>query len=228
LAARQIIIARALRIVAFLLACTALPLGASGCAPGIASWIVKERNHQGDVALSRGNYPDASVAYQLALKLEPANVHAKTGLTNVQIRLAQTFFAASKFDDALEALAVAARSTPGDDRVATLHNEIVQAQIKRDIVVSNYPSYKVTAASLRRSYTQLKAQDQAILLALKRFDYTYDTADLSAAIRESYALNEEVARLTNRLQQYRQLVESGVPEHGGENLAPPASLLPLP
>ncbi len=203
-------------------------LFATGCAPGIASWIVKERNHQGDVALARGNYPDASVAYQLALKLDPANVHARTGLTTVQIRLTQTFFAASKFDDALQALAVAARSAPGDDRVATLHNEIVQAQVKRDIVVSNYPSYKVTGASLRRSYTQLKTQNQAILAALKRFDYTYDTTDLSTAIRQSYALNEEVARLTNRLQQYRQLVESGVPEHGAENLAPPASLLPLP
>jgi len=216
------------RAVALVLACSALPLGTTGCAPAIASWIVKERNHQGDVALARGNYPDASVAYQLALKLDPANVHARTGLTTVQIRLAQTFFAASKFDDALEALAVAARSSPGDDRVAALHNEIVQAQVKRDIVVSNYPLYKVTGASLRRAYTQLKTQDQAILAALKRFDYTYDTTDLSAAIRQSYALNEEVARLTNRLQQYRQLVESGVPEHGAENLAPPASLLPLP
>ncbi len=228
LATRQILIARALRAVALLLTFTALPIGATGCAPSIASWIVKERNQQGDVSLRRGNYPDASVAYQLALKLDPINEHARTGLTTVQIRLARTFFAASKFDEAIDALAVAARYTPGDDRVTTLHNEIVQAQIKRDIVVSNYPSYKVTGASLRRSYTQLKTQNQAILAALRRFDYTYDTADLSAAIRQSYALNEEIARMTNRLQQYRQLVESGVPEHGGENLAPPASLLPLP
>jgi len=219
---------RIIRIFAILLACTTLPLGATGCAPAIASWIVQERNQQGDIALRRGNYPDASVAYQLALKLDPANVHARTGLTAVQVRLAQTLFAASRFDEAIEALAVAAHYTPGDDRVSTLHNEIVQAQIKRDIVVSNYPLYKVTGASLRRAYTQLKTQNQAILAALKRFDYTYDTADLSAAIRQSYALNEEVARLTNRLQQYRQLVESGVPEHGADNLAPPASLLPLP
>jgi len=228
LAARKTLIVRALRVVVLLFACTALPLGSSGCAPAIASWIVKERNHQGDVALQRGNYPDASVAYQLALKLDPANGHARTGLTTVQIRLAQKLFAASRFDQALEALSVAAQSTPGDDRVTTLHNEIVQAQIKRDIVVSNYPLYKITGASLRRSYTQLKAQNQAILAALKRFDYTYDTTDLSIAIRQSYALNEEVVRLTNRLQQYRQLVESGVPEHGAETLAPPASLLPLP
>ena len=221
-------VARFVRVAALVLACAGLPALTTGCAPSIASWIVRERNQQGDVALRRGNYPDASVAYQLALKLDPANAHARTGLTAVQIRLAQTLFAASRFDDAVEALSVAARYTPGDDRVSTLHNEIVQAQIKRDIVVSNYPLYKVTGASLRRAYTQLKTQNQTILAALKRFDYTYDTADLSAAIRQSYALNEEIARLTNRLQQYRQLVESGVPEHGAENLAPPASLLPLP
>jgi tetratricopeptide (TPR) repeat protein len=219
---------RTLRVLTLLLTFAALPLGASGCAPSIAAWIVQERNHQGDVAIHRGNYPDASVAYQLALKLDPANAHARTGLTTVQIRLAQIFFAASKFDDALAALSVAARSSPGDDRIATLRNEIMQAQIKRDIVVSNFPSYKVMGASLRRSYNQLKTENAAVLAALKRFDYTYDTTDLSVAIRRSYALNEEVARLTNRLQQYRQLVESGVPEHGAETLAPPASLLPLP
>ena len=142
--------------------------------------------------------------------------------------VAKTFFAAGRFDDAIDALAVAGRISPGDDRAQSLRNEIEQAQIKRDIVVSNYPAYKVTGTSIQRAFAQLKTQNAEILAALKRFDYTYDTADLSAAIRQSYALNDEVARLTNRLQQYRQLVESGVPEHGAENLAPPASLLPLP
>ncbi len=219
---------RPIRTAALLLACAVLPLGTTGCATSVAHWIVQTRNHQGDVSLQHYNYPDASVAYQLALKIDPANVHARTGLTNVQIRLSRIFFAASKFDNAIEALAVASRYSPGDERVQSLRGEIEQAEIKRDIVVSNYPSYKVTAASLRRAYTQLAAQNKVILDALKRFDYTYDTADLSAAIRQSYALNEEVARLTNRLQQYRQLVESGVPEHSADNLAPPASLLPLP
>jgi tetratricopeptide (TPR) repeat protein len=219
---------RALRLLALILGCAALPLGTTGCATGVAQWIVKERNNQGDAALLHGNYPDASVAYQLALKIDPTNEHAITGLTNVQIRLAKTFFAAARFDEAIDALAVAGRTSPGDDRVQSLRNEIEQAQIKRDIVVSNYPSYKVTGRSIQRGYAQLATQNAEILAALKRFDYTYDTADLSAAIRQSYALNEEVARLTNRLQQYRQLVESGVPEHGAENLAPPASLLPLP
>jgi tetratricopeptide (TPR) repeat protein len=210
------------------LACLALPLGTTGCASGVAHWIVQTRNHQGDVALSHKNFPDASIAYQLALKIEPQNAHARAGLTAVQIRLAETYFAGSKFEDAIAALALASRFSPGNERVVGLKAEIEQAQIKRDIVVSNYPQYKVTATGLQRSYAQLKSQDAEILAALKRFDYTYDTADLSAAIKQSYALNEEVVRLTNRLAQYRQLVESGVPEHGNTNVAPPASLLPLP
>ena len=169
------------------------------------------------------------MAYQLALKIAPANQHARDGLTKVQLRLAQKDFAASLFDNALDALSVAAKYSPRDERVAAMRAQIEQAQIKRDIVLSNYPSYKVTGTAIRRSYAQLKAQSQQISDALKRFDYTYDTADLSAAIRQSYALNAEVTQLTNRLTQYRQLVESGVPETGGENnLAPPASLLPLP
>ena len=218
---------RIVRTAMLLLAC-ALPLGTTGCASSVAQWIVRERNHQGDVALQHGNYPDASVAYQLALKIDPANPHARSGLTNVQVRLAQTLFAASKFENAIDALAVAAHYSPNDDRVRSLRGEIEQAEIKRDIVVSNYPSYKVTGASIRRGYNQLKTMNRDILNSLLRFDYTYDTADLSTAIRQSYALNEEVARLTNRLQTYRQLVESGVPENATENLAPPASLLPLP
>jgi tetratricopeptide (TPR) repeat protein len=217
-----------MRLLVFALACTLVALTTSGCATSVASWIVQERNHQGDVSLAHGNYPDASVAYQLALKIDPANKHARDGLSNVQVRLAQKFFAASMFENAIDALAVASRYSAGDDRVQSLRGEIEQAQVKRDIVVSNYPSYKVTGQSLRRSYAQLKSQNAEILVALQRFDYTYDTADLTAAIKQSDALREEVVRLTGRLQQYRQLVESGVPEHSLENLAPPASLLPLP
>lgn len=217
-----------IRRLVLLLAATVLPLATTGCASSVAHWIVDTRTHQGDLALQHGNYPDASVAYQLALKIDPSNHHARDGLINVQIRLANTFFAASRFDDAIDALAVASHYAPGDDRLQSMRGEIEQAQIKRDIVVSNYPLYKVTGASLRRSYAQLSTQNEEILLALVRFDYTYDTADLTAAIKQSDALNEEVARLTGRLQQYRQLVESGVPEHSLENLAPPASLLPLP
>lgn len=219
---------RTLRLVAFIVACAVLPLGTTGCASSVASWIVRTRNHQGDVALAHRNYPDASVAYQLALKIDPNNGHARAGLTNVQVRLAETFFSASKFEEAIDALAVAAKYSPTDDRVQGLRAEIEQAEIKRDIVVSNYPSYRITGTGIQRGYGQLRTQNAEILATLKRFDYTYDTADLSRAIRQSYVLNQEVTRLTNRLVQYRQLVESGLPEHGAANLAPPASLLPLP
>jgi tetratricopeptide (TPR) repeat protein len=219
---------RTLRLCVFLLAGVLLPLSTTGCASSVAQWIVQTRNHQGDVALEHRNYPDASVAYQLALKVDPANAHARGGLIDVQIRLAQRLYADSRFEEAIDALAVASRYSTHDDRVESLRSQIEQAEIKRDIVVSNYPSYKVTGAGILRSYTQLRTQTNEIALALRRFDYTYDTADLANAIRQSYALGDEVAQLTNRLRQYRQLVESGVPEHAGESLAPPASLLPLP
>lgn len=216
------------RLAVLALACAALPLTTAGCGSTVADWIVRTRNHQGDIALERKNYSDASVAYQLALEIEPDNFHARTGLVNVQVRLADSLFAASKFESAIDALAVASKYSPHDDRVAGLREVIEQAEIKRDIVVSNYPLYKVTGQTLQRAYAQLAAQKEEILAALRRFDYTYDTADLDNAIRQSYVLNEEVTRLTNRLAQYRQLVESGIPEHGAANLAPPASLLPLP
>jgi tetratricopeptide (TPR) repeat protein len=219
---------RMIRVLTVLCAAAALALGTTGCATTVAQWIVRERNHQGDLSLAHGNYPDASVAYQLALKIDPHNAHARDSLTQVQIRLARTFFAASKFDLAIEALMVASVYSPDDDRVQSLRNDIEQAEIKRDIVVSNFPAYKLTGASIQRGYTQLKTLNADILVSLHRFDYTYDSADLSRAIRESAALDEEISRLTGRLQQYRQLVESGVPETAGENLASPASLLPLP
>ena len=206
----------------------AVVLATTGCAGGISQWIVAQRDHQGDLALGRGNFADASSAYQLALKLRPADPHARTGLVTVQVKLAQQAFAASKFEDAIAALELSAKYAPGDERVASLRADIEQAQIKREIVISNYPSFRVTGTVLRRGYTNLKAQQAEIEKALKRFDYTYDTTNLTQAIRLSYALDEEVARLTNRLVQYRQLVESGVPDKSGETLAPPASLLPLP
>ena len=141
---------RIVRLLVMLLACGTLPLATSGCATTVAQWIVRERNHQGDLALAHRNFPDASVAYQLALNIDPTNPHARDGLTLVQIRLAQTFFAVSKFDAAIDALAVAARYSPDDDRVQSLRSEIEQAEIKRDIVVSNFPAYKVTGASIHR------------------------------------------------------------------------------
>jgi len=219
---------RTVRIAALLIAAVPLVLGSTGCATTVSQWIVRTRDHQGDVAVAHKNFLDASNAYQLALKLNPRDAHARTGLTSVQLRLAESLFASSRFDDALDALALAGKYSPNDARVTEMRAEIEQAEIKRDIVVSNFPTYTVTGRAITRSYMQLKTQSDEIAKHLRRFGYTYDTDDLTAAIRQSYALSEDVTRVTNRLQQYRQLVESGVPEKGAAALAPPASLLPLP
>ena len=204
-------------------------LATTGCATSIAHWIVQTRDHQGDVALAHRNFADASVAYQLALKIDPTDKHAAAGLISVQVRLAQTAFAESKFDEAITALLIAAKVSPHDERVEALRSQIEQAEIKREIVVSNYPAYRETGAALQRAYAQVKTQSQAIVATLHRFDYTYDSNELSQAIRESYELDAQIVRLTDRLIQYRQLVDSGVPEDTDTNAqAPPASLLPLP
>ena len=207
----------------------ALLLATSGCAADVQHWIVQTRNHQGDVALQHGNDPDASVAFQLALRVDTKNVHARTGLVAVQARIAQKLFAASRFEEARVALTVADRYAPGDEQIAALRSEIEGAEIKRDIVVSNYPAYKETGATLERTLAILRVQTGQIATSLKRFDYTYDSNDLTAAIRQSYDLSDQVTRITNRMIAYRQLVDSGVPESSeSAALAPPASLLPLP
>ncbi len=203
-------------------------LVSTGCASGISAWIVQTRNRQGDVALRHGNSADASIAYQLALRVDPSNAHARAGLVGVQARIAQTLFTASRFDDAVKALDVANRFAPGDARIEALRSQVEQAEVKRDIVVSNYPSYREAGAGLRRSFVQLRAQAQNIATTLRRFDYTYDSSELTGAIQQSYELGAQVTRLTDRLIQYRQLVDSGVPENADTAITPPAALLPLP
>ncbi len=204
-------------------------LSTTGCASSIQHWIVQSRNHQGDVALLHENDADASVAYQLALRVDPKNQHAKTGLVAVQARIAEKLFAASKFDEARAALAVANAYAPGDERIGALRLQIEQAEIKRDIVISNYPAYKETGAALERNLAVLRLETDQIATSLKRFDYTFDSNDLTVAIRGGYELSDQVTRVINRTIAYRQLVDSGVPESAeSAALAPPASLLPLP
>jgi tetratricopeptide (TPR) repeat protein len=206
-----------------------LLLAVTGCATDVTRWIAQTRNHQGDVALSRGNDLDAAEAYQLALKVAPHDEHAREGFVSVQLRLAEKLFADSKFDDAVDALALAAKYAADDSRITALRSQIEQAEIKRDIVVSNFPSFKETSTNIRRSFAAIKRSTEEIGSSIARFEYTYDTSDLTKAIRQSYELNTELARDTTRLITLRQLAESGAPESSAaESLAPPASLLPLP
>lgn len=220
---------RTLRILVFLLAAASLGLGTTGCASTVSRWIVETRNHQGDIAMAHRNDADASVAYQLALRVDPANVHAKAGLVAVQRRMAFQLFSTSRFDDAVAALQIAAKYAPGDERIASLQGQIEQAEIKRDIVVSNYPAYRESGASIRRQVDGLSQTSRQMAATLRRFDYTFDSNELTDAIRQSAELADEVARISRRLVRYRQLVDSGVPENAEATaVQPPASLLPLP
>jgi tetratricopeptide (TPR) repeat protein len=211
-----------------LIVCTLSLITLSGCAGNIRDYIVTQRNEQGDRAIDAGNLKDAALAYRLALELLPGDDHARTGLASVQTQLAVSEFEAGKVDDALASLAVAAKYDPQSVRIAELRTQIDEAKLKQSIVISNYPAYRETGVQLRHSYESLRQLDNAIIVALQRFDYTYDSDHLTDAIRQSYTLDEEVNRLTNRLVNYRELVESGAPQHGQTPLAPAASLLPLP
>jgi hypothetical protein len=201
----------------------------TGCADGLSSFIVQTRNHQGDMALANQNFTDAALAYRLALRVAPNDPHARAGLAAVQLDIAAQQYTLSKFDDAFAALAVAEKYAPNSVRLAELRTELEQARVKREIVVSNYPTYRETGLALRKSYAQLHVQSSAIVSTLQRFDYTYDSSELLKAIRQSDELGAEVSKLTARLGNYRQLVEAGSPERNGSApLYPGASLLPLP
>jgi tetratricopeptide (TPR) repeat protein len=212
-----------------LIAAVVILLASTGCARGVAGLIVETRNHQGDLALAHQNFADAASAYNLALRVAPDDEHARAGLAAVQLQIAYQDYTLSKFDSALAALEVAAKYDPQSVRLAELKAAVEQARVKREIVLSNYPTYKETGLQLRREYAQLRKESTLIVSTLQHFDYSYDANDLDRAIRQSDALGGAVAKLTARLVGYRQLVEAGAPEQKGQStLTPAASLLPLP
>lgn len=201
----------------------------AGCAGGVEHWIVDTRVHQGDVAMERGNVRDAELAYRLALRVDPKDVRARAGLVQASGALAQQLYTNGDFDDALVTLDEGLKVDPGSVRLAGLKSTIEDAKLKREIVISNYPTYKEAGASIQRAYDQLNTMDKGILTSIKRFSYTYDTADLTSAIKRSYALELDVARNTNRLINYRELVSAGIPESTHTPTSSgAASLLPLP
>ncbi len=210
----------------------ALALAAStlaGCAGGVEHWIVDTRVHQGDVAMERGNVRDAELAYRLALRVDPKDPRARAGLVQASGALAAQLYANGDFEDALATLDEGLKVDPGSVHLAGLKSTIEDAKLKREIVISNYPTYKEAGASIQRAYDQLNTMNKGILTSLKRFSYTYDTADLTSAIKRSYVLELDVARNTNRLINYRELVSAGIPESAHTPTSSgAASLLPLP
>lgn len=200
------------------------------CAGPVEHWIVNTRVSQGDAALDRGNLHEAELAYRLALSVDPKNARARRGFSRVSVDIADSDYHHGNFDDALATLVGAAKYDPASVRIQAIRSAIEQAKLKREIVISNYPTYGAAADELQKGYAALTDQNKMILKSLKRFNYTFDTNDLTKAIQQSYEYQLDVSKNTNRLIAYRQLVESGVPESakGLPAAAAPASLLPLP
>ncbi len=202
----------------------------AGCAGPIERWIVQTRVHQGDVAMARHNVHDARIAYRLALRLAPKDAKARSGFVVASVGAATTLYEKGDFDDANAVIKEALGYDPQSIRLQSLRESITQAKLKREIVLSNYPTYAAAGAQIATSYASFTSENALILKSIKRFRYTYDTTDLKDAIKQSYALQLDLAKTTNRLIAYRQLVESGVPTTGTAtpNTTGGTSLLPLP
>jgi tetratricopeptide (TPR) repeat protein len=213
-----------------LFACAAALIAAlEGCAGTVEHWIVNTRVNQGDVALQRGSLSEAETAYRLALRVNPRDPRARAGFSQVSAAIAEADYRKGDFDDAMAVLSEAQKYDPQSVRLQALRSQIEDARLKREIVISNYPTYERAGLQLQDAYSTLNVQTKSILRSLKRFSYTYDAQDLTRAIQDSYELQLEAAKNTNRLSAYRQLVQSGVPAStGAQTSAPSGSLLPLP
>ena len=203
--------------------------GLTGCASSIQQWIVTTRVQQGAAAFERGDVRGAEVSYRLALRVDPKNSPARAGYVGAAAGLAQTQYAKGNFDDALATINDGLAVDPTSVRLAALKRTIDQARLKREIVISNYPTYHEAGLQLQHAYAQLDVTNKLLLKSLKRFGYTFDANDLSDAMKRSYELQLDIAKNAGRLALYRQLVTSGVPETGSQGASSNgASLLPLP
>jgi len=200
----------------------------TGCAGQIERWIVNTRVHQGDAALAHGNARDAELAYRLALRVNPLDPAARSGYVQSASELARSEYTKGGFEDALETVNSGLAVDPQSAVLAALKARIEQAKLQREIVVTNYPTYRATGLELQRAYQQLNAVNALLLRSLRRFGYTFDSEDLTAAIKRSYELQLELSKNTNRLIVYRQIVTSGAVAPEQATTFGAASLLPLP
>jgi tetratricopeptide (TPR) repeat protein len=206
-----------------------LAAGVSGCASSIQQWIVTTRVHQGEIALERGDVRDAELAYRLALRVDPKDPRARAGYVRAAAGVAQAQYAKGDFDGALATIDDGLAVDTASVRLEALKRTIDQARLKREIVISNYPSYREAGVALARSYEQLNVTNKLLLRSLRRFSYTFDANDLTDAIKRSYELQLETAKNGNHLILYRQLVTSGVPDTASQSTTSnTTSLLPLP
>ena len=208
-------------------ACIALALSASGCAEAFTQRLVDLRTSQGDAALIAGSLAEAEKEYALALKLDPHNSHARSGLARVLFLQARAAFIDSKLDDAQVEIAGALRYAQ-DDAAKALSAQIEQAKIRREIVLANYPLYETVGASLTDSLKTLAASQHEVALQLKAFRSDFDATHLTKAIIAAYALQDEEHRLASRIVAYRGLVTSGEAKAQPPAQSETPNLLPVP
>src|SRR5579863_3846688 len=184
-------------------------IASSGCAGPITQWMINLRTAQGDSALARPNLPEAEKEYRLALALDPKNAHARAGLAKVLYLRAKVDFAGSLLDEAADESAQSLAYGPDDAAALALANEISQAKIRREIVISNYPLYGSINAAVAPSFKAITESNRVIQKEVKQFSSDFDTTHLTKAIVASYDLEDEVHRLGLRLITYRGYVTSG-------------------
>jgi len=213
---------------AFTACLLAAALSLSGCAQSLSHWMVNLRTSQGDTALSHSNLKDAEKEYALALAVDPKNAHARAGLARVLYLRAKEDFTNSKLDEAEAEVQGSLRYAPGDAAVLALQNQIEQAKIRREIVISNYPLYGSIETSLKPAFKSVASASLEIQKQIKAFSSDYDTAHLTRAIIESADLEDEVHRIGLRLITYRGLVQTGAGRVKSPIQSETPSLLPIP
>ena len=213
---------------ALVAALAALGLSCAGCAGGVTQWMVDLRTSQGDAALNNGSLLEAAKEYELALKLDPRNTHARAGLGKVLLLQARADFINLKLDQASLDIVGALKYTPDDDEAKALAAQIGQAKIRREIVVANYPLYESVGAGLSDSLRTLTASQLEIAKQLKSFRSDFDTAHLTRAIIASYDLEDEAHRVASRIVSYRSLVVSGSSKAKAPAQSETPNLLPVP
>ena len=209
-------------------AVAALALLSAGCAGSVTQWMVELRSSQGDTALENNSLVEAEKEYELALKLDPHNAHARAGLAKVLFLQARADFINLKLDQARVDIAGALKYAPDNDETKVLAAQIDQAKIRREIVLANYPLYESVGAGLSESLRTLTASQLEIGRQLKSFRSDFDTAHLTRAIVASYDLEEEAHRVASRIVSYRSLVVSGSSKAKAPAKSETPNLLPVP
>lgn len=204
-------------------------LALCGCTGAFRNQLVELRNAQADAALQSQNIVEAEKEYTLALALAPNDEHARAGLAHSLYLHAKANLITGDIDEAYIEVQKALKYAPKDAAVLDLASAIDEAKIRRDIVVSNFPSFKTSGDAISALLKANAQGNKDIQLQLHDFHIDFDTGHLNKAIAQSIDLEEEQHRVTQRLLAYKGQIEAGAP---GQTRAQPQvetpGLLPIP